>query len=183
MMQPNLPILTAGSFADPDPREIFLAEFGPDCGVRELAMDPSTEVPDEDDSDVRFATKAVAQARGVRLHRVIGPDHAFVTGLDPETERTDLSFLKDRPVTYLASARPGPAEYGWQITAVGNPSGEDVAPVLGTRAATPVEAEALDGMYPGWREQCRAFDACERDLAEAADARREVRIDPPRPAS
>ena len=182
MTQPNLPVIVAGSnFPDPEPREIFLAEFGPDCGVRELAMDPSTEVADEEDGDVRFATRAVAQAQGIRLHRVIGPDRQFVTGLDPETERTDISFLKDRPITYLASARPGPDDYGWQITAMGVPRDDDVAPVLGTRPATPAEASVLDEMYPGWRGLCRDFDAREEKLREAAESRNSVRMEPPQP--
>ena len=180
MIQPNLPtIVTGDSFPDPVPREIFLAEFGPDCGVRELAMDPATEIADEQDADVRFATRAVAQARGIRLHRVIGPDREFVTGLDPETERTDLSFLSSRPVTFLASARPGPDAYGWQITAMGAPQDADVAPVLGTRPATPGEAEVLDEMYPGWLERCREFDAREREQHAAHALRRETRIEPP----
>ena len=181
MTQPNLPAIVASdTFPDPDPREIFLAEFGPDCGIRELAMDPASEIADDVDGDIRFSTRAVAQAHGIRLHRVIDQNHELVTSLDPETERADISFLKARSITYLASACPGPDAYRWQITAMGVPQNDDVAPVIGTRAATPEEAAALDAAYPHWLERCRDFDAREREIFEAAESRRAVHVEPPR---
>jgi hypothetical protein len=175
MNAPNVPALTAATdFEIADPSSILLAEFCPDGDIKEVLMDP-TQTEGTEDGDIPFSSTPVATARGIRLHRVWGPDREPVTEPtqaegSPLGTRTDMEFLRGRGVVYLASARPGPV-YTWQITAVCADTAEegkriDVATVLGTRSATGPEAARLDTVYRGWLTAQKDFDDKMNALAE-----------------
>lgn len=167
----NLPeILVTDEFEIPDIRAVLLAEFGP-ADLREILMDPTlvegSDEPSEDEApneeadaaiyNEKFATTPVASAKGVRLHRVIGPDHEVVTQYDAITDSTPLDFIDGGGVV-LASTRPG-NPYGWQLTHVGQKSEDGtIAQILGVCVASDKESAILNEMYPGWLEACELFD-------------------------
>jgi hypothetical protein len=188
---PNVPeMLVTDQLDVPNIRDVFLAEFSDTAPIREVLMDPtSAEPPETEDvpeapveapveeksmtteelmAQESFATRPVASASGLRIHRVIAPDHSVVTQFDAELDRTPLDFLGDKGAV-VASARPGDP-YTWQLIGLGglSPDG-NVAPITGTRPATADEAAALDEMYPGWLAACAKFDA-ERAAEIAAEA-------------
>jgi hypothetical protein len=188
---PNVPeMLVTDQLDVPNIRDVFLVEFSDTAPIREVLMDPtSAEPPETEDvpeaaveeavdekpmtteelmAQESFATRPVASASGLRIHRVIAPDHSVVTQFDAELDRTPLDFLGDKGAV-VASARPGDP-YTWQLIGLGglSPDG-NVAPITGTRPATADEAAALDEMYPGWLAACAKFDA-ERAAEIAAEA-------------
>ena len=192
---PNVPeMLVTDQLDVPNIRDVFLAEFSDTAPIREVLMDPASAEPPETEgvpeasveevveeavdekpmtteelmAQESFATRPVASASGLRIHRVIAPDHSVVTQFDAELDRTPLDFLGDKGAV-VASARPGDP-YTWQLTGLGglSPDG-NVAPITGTRPATADEAAALDEMYPGWLAACAKFDA-ERAAEIAAEA-------------
>jgi hypothetical protein len=134
----------------------------------EEAVDEKPMTTEELMAQESFATRPVASASGLRIHRVIAPDHSVVTQFDAELDRTPLDFLGDKGAV-VTSARPGDP-YTWQLIGLGglSPDG-NVAPITGTRPATADEAAALDEMYPGWLAACAKFDA-ERAAEIAAEA-------------
>ena len=191
---PNVPeMLVTDQLEVADIQTVFLAEFSDTAPIREVLMDPtSAEAPDADEeaaageepaeggadeapmtpeelmAQESFATRPVASASGLRIHRIIAPDHTTVTQFDAELDRTPLDFLGDKGAI-VASARPG-EPYTWQLTGLGALSADgNVAPITGTRPATAEESAALDAMYPGWLAACSKFDA-ERAAEVAAEA-------------
>ncbi len=116
--------------------------------TEQAAADPMLNEP--------FPTRPVAAASGIRLHRVIAPDHKIVTQFDAEKDMTPLDFLGEDGAT-VAVAQPGDV-YSWKLIKLG-PANGNVAPILAMRAATGEESAALDEMYPGWLEACKRFDA------------------------
>ena len=162
MYQANVPSLASNdSIEVTDPRTILLAEFADGPAIRELMLDPAASEAELErvaaEGDEYFPTRAVAGATGVRLHRVIAPDHGVVTQFNAETDRTPLDFLNPNGAV-LAVATPGET-YTWCLVALGATSKDStVAPVLGVRAATPEESAVLDEIYPGWLDACRRFD-------------------------
>ena len=115
--------------------------------VVEEGVDPLLHEP--------FPTRPVAAASGVRLHRVIGPDHKVVTQFDAEKDMTPLDFLGEDGAV-VAVTHPGPV-YEWKLVKLG-PANGNVAAILAMRLATAEEGAVLDGMYPGWLEACKKFD-------------------------
>ena len=184
---PNVPeMLVTDQLDVPNIRDVFLVEFSDTAPIREVLMDPtSAEPPETEDvpeeavdekpmtteelmAQESFATRPVASASGLRIHRVIAPDHSVVTQFDAELDRTPLDFLGDKGAV-VTTARPGDP-YTWQLIGLGglSPDG-NVVPITGTRPATADEAAALDEMYPGWLAACAKFDA-ERAAEIAAEA-------------
>lgn len=165
MYQANVPSLTASESVEvANPRTILLAEFADGPAIRELMLDPTASESELErvaaEGDEYFPTRAVAGAVGVRLHRVIAPDHSIVTQFNAEADRTPLDFLSPNG-TVLAVATPGEV-YTWRLVAIGVPSKDSaVAPVLGIRPATSEESVVLDELYPGWLNACRRFDEVE----------------------
>lgn len=207
---PNVPeLLVSGELEVPNIRAVFLAEFADGAPIREVLMDPASAAPVEAEGDEAegdgsgaalpeidaaaspadlleqesFPTKPVMTASGLRIHRVIAPDHSVVTQYDAGADRTPLDFL-DVGGAVLASTRPGDP-YTWQLMGLGKPSPDGtIVPVTGVRAADAAESAALDEMYPGWLEACRKFDA-ERAEQLAAEAIAEASLPtlpPPGPA-
>ena len=185
---PNVPgMLVTDQLNVPDIQAVFLAEFSDTAPVREILMDPTSAEPPEQggetgepESDEQpatpeelmaqesFPTRAVATASGLRIHRIIAPDHTIITQFNAELDRTPLDFLGEKGAI-VASARPGDP-YSWQLTGLGALSQDGtVAPIVGVRPATAEESAALDRMYPGWLDACAKFDA-EKAAEEAAAA-------------
>ena len=188
---PNVPeMLVTDQLDVPNIRDVFLVEFSDTAPIREVLMDPTSAEPSETEdvpeapveeavdekpmtteelmAQESFATRPVASASGLRIHRVIAPDHSVVTQFDAELDRTPLDFLGDKGAV-VTTARPGDP-YTWQLIGLGglSPDG-NVVPITGTRPATADEAAALDEMYPGWLAACAKFDA-ERAAEIAAEA-------------
>ena len=184
---PNVPeMLVTDQLDVPNIRDVFLVEFSDTAPIREVLMDPtSAEPPETEDvpeapvdekpmtteelmAQESFATRPVASASGLRIHRVIAPDHSVVTQFDAELDRTPLDFLGDKGAV-VTTARPGDP-YTRQLIGLGglSPDG-NVVPITGTRPATADEAAALDETYPGWLAACAKFDA-ERAAEIAAEA-------------
>lgn len=170
---PNVPSLSVTDDLHVDDiRAVMLAEFAAGAGVREVMLDPaSAEAPEEiepgeiaepTDADVlageAFPTRPVAAASGLRLHRVVAPDHKIVTQFDAALDKTPLDFLGETGAV-VAVAQPSDPLYFWKLVQLGSVSGDgNVAPIMAIRDATADEAAALSEMYPGWLEACRAFD-------------------------
>ena len=174
---PNVPSLSVTEELQvQDIRTVMLAEFTPGAGVREVMLDPASaeaaeeispdEIAEPTEADVlageAFPTRPVAAAAGLRLHRVIAPDHKIVTQFDAALDKTPLDFLGETGAV-VAVAQPGDV-YSWKLIQLGSVSGDgNVAPIMAIREATPEEGTALDEMYPGWLSACRAFDAAGND--------------------
>ena len=200
---PNVPeMLVTDQLDVPNIRDVFLVEFSDTAPIREVLMDPtSAEPPETEDvpeapveeavdeksmtteelmAQESFATRPVASASGLRIHRVIAPDHSVVTQFDAELDRTPLDFLGDKGAV-VTTARPGDP-YTWQLIGLGglSPDG-NVVPITGTRPATADEAAALDEMYPGWLAACAKFDAelAAEIAAEAINAAAMPSLPPP----
>jgi hypothetical protein len=122
------------------------------------ALQPSEQEAETADSMLHepFPTRPVAAASGVRLHRVIGPDHKVVTQFDAEKDMTPLDFLGEDGAV-VAVTHPGDV-YSWKLIKLG-PANGNVAAILAMRIASDEESKALDEMYPGWLEACKKFDA------------------------
>lgn len=173
--EPNVPSLSVTDQLVLDNiNEVFLAEFSPNSGVREVLMDPTSAVaPDESplsgeessDESVKdilasesFPTRPVATAAGIRLHRVISPAREVVAQYDAERDMTPMDFLGESGAV-VAVAQPGET-YTWKLVQIGPTSSDgNVAPIIAMRPANASETAQLDEMYPGWLEACRKFDA------------------------
>lgn len=132
--------------------------------------------PEELLASESFPTKPVAAASGLRLHRVVAPDHSVVTQYDANRDCTPLDFLGETGAV-VAVAQPG-REYSWKLIQFG-PASKDgnVAPILAMRPADEAETSALNEMYPGWLEAVRRFD--EEAAAQTAVAPEPIVMPPP----
>ncbi len=170
---PNVPSLSVtNDLHVEDIRTVMLAEFAASAGVREVMLDPTSaaapeelepgEIAEPTDADVlageAFPTRPVAAASGLRLHRVVAPDHKVITQFDAALDKTPLDFLGETGAV-VAVAQPAEPQYFWKLVQLGSVSGDgNVAPIMAIRDATSEEAEALNEMYPGWLKACHAFD-------------------------
>ena len=191
---PNAPKLEAKSdFSIPNIREVFLVEFAEGVPIRELLMsvedndavddvptidgvetEPVGEIANDPILDEKFPTRPIASASGVRLHRVISPDHKTVTVYNESTNRTPLDFLTGP--AFFATTNPGEV-YGWTVIAVTGANPErTLTEIQGVRSATPDETDILNEMYPGWLESCRVFDAIAAEEAANLKLRNDVLI-------
>jgi hypothetical protein len=180
VIHPGLPkIRVAEGLEVPDIRKVLLAEFA-GAPVREIIERDLSPRPEGTRVSRRIARKKLPRAKepaaqivGQRLVRVIHPADGVLAQVDPQSNRLPLDFMAGRADgVVLASARPG-NPYSWQLLGLAPLSSPDamVLTVSGAREATEAEAEALDGLFPEWRERCREFDErLESDLASAGAA-------------
>lgn len=167
---PNVPFIRVTDVVDVDNiNEVLLMEFSEGPEVRQVIselseadmaeVNPDTPLSEE---EMLKATKPLAQTTGLRVQRVIGTDHKTLAVYSEETQRCDLSFMRDEKYVngfVGASTRPTEGAYGWQITLFSALSEDgNIMSILGTRPATPEETEALNVMYPGWLVACEKFD-------------------------